>query len=100
MPIIAEVKFASPSEGTINSQLSHLKVADQYFENGATALSVLTEPNFLTDRLLYLEEIRQRYPESALLMKDFMIDEYQLLQAKAIGASCVLLIVAHLKKVS
>jgi indole-3-glycerol phosphate synthase len=95
-PVIAEVKLASPSQGPIAPQLDPVRVADDYLQNGATALSVLTEPEFFQGDVRYLTEIRASHPSAALLMKDFFLDEYQLYQALAAGADAVLVIVAML----
>lgn len=92
--IIAEVKLASPSEGDIAPDLTPVDVAKQYAENGARALSVLTEPNYFKGQLSYLSDIRAALPDMPLLRKDFIIDEYQILEAKLAGADAVLLIMA------
>jgi len=94
--IIAEVKFRSPSQGDLTDQLDPLAVAESYLKNGATALSVLTEEKYFKGSLSYLKAIRQKFPQCHLLMKDFIIDEYQLLEGKLAGADAVLLIVALL----
>lgn len=93
--IIAEIKFASPSEGII-SNADPLSVAESYLNNGAAALSVLTEPYFFKGKLNYLEQIRKNFPQSYLLMKDFILEPYQIYQGKAKGANAVLLIIALL----
>lgn len=95
--IIAEVKLASPALGKISTALP-IEVAKEYLENGAAAISVLTEPQYFNGSLTYLESIRSAFPNAYLLMKDFIIDEYQLLQALVYGADAVLLIVALLEK--
>lgn len=96
--VIAEVKFASPSRGRVYpreaSAAEAVAVAGQYLEAGAAALSVLTEPDFFMGDIEYLRAIRQAYPEAALLMKDFVVDVYQLHLARWAGADAVLLIVA------
>ena len=94
--ILSEIKFASPSEGEIAPGLDPVKVAGEYLANGARALSILTEPEFFRGSLRYLAAVRARYGEARLLMKDFFLDEYQLLQARATGADAILLIVAML----
>ena len=93
--IIAEVKLASPSIGTI-SNLNPVEVAADYLTSGASALSVLTEPEYFQGDIKYLSAIRKKFPESYLLMKDFFVDTYQLYQAKAIGADAILIIMALL----
>ena len=93
--IISEIKFASPSEGEI-AKSEPLKVANEYLNNGAKALSILTEPFYFKGNTEYISEVRKKFPQANILMKDFVIDEYQLLKAKVIGADAVLLIVALL----
>jgi indole-3-glycerol phosphate synthase len=95
--VIAEVKLASPSQGAIAPQLKPVEVARDYLAHGAAALSVLTEPEFFQGNLTYLEAIREAEPEARLLMKDFMLDPYQLYQARVAGADAILLIVAMLE---
>jgi len=93
--IIAEVKKASPSRGVICEDFNHLEIARQYAAGGAAALSVLTEEKYFQGSLNYLKDIAH---EIALpvLRKDFIIDEYQIYQAAAAGASAILLIAAAL----
>lgn len=90
--IIAEVKKASPSKGVIRADFDPLKTADAYIENGASAISVLTDEPFFKGSLNYLEQISDISP-IPLLRKDFVIDPYQVKEAKAYGADAVLLIV-------
>ena len=94
--IIAEVKFASPSEGDIRHAHDPLPVAAGYLAAGATMLSVLTEPQYFKGSLDYLRDIRAANPEALLLRKDFMVDPYQMLEARAAGADAILLVVAML----
>jgi indole-3-glycerol phosphate synthase len=89
--IIAEVKKASPSKGIIKEDFDPLAIAQEYSKSGASAISVLTEPHYFKGDLEYLTGIR-RYVETPLLRKDFIIDEYQLLEALVYGADFVLLI--------
>jgi len=91
--IIAEVKLASPSEGDIALGVDPVDIATQYLKSGASAISVLTEPSKFKGSKEFLRRIRAAHPEAQLLMKDFVIDWYQLLQAKVYGANAVLLIV-------
>ena len=89
--IIAEVKKASPSKGVIREDFDPLEIANIYSNSGANAISVLTEPHFFQGNLEYLTGIR-RYVNTPLLRKDFIVDEYQLLEALVYGADFVLLI--------
>lgn len=93
--IIAEVKRASPSKGLIAEDFDYLTIAKEYEEAGASAISVLTEPYFFKGSNDYLKEISQCV-NIPILRKDFVIDEYMIWEAKAIGASAVLLIVSIL----
>lgn len=93
--IIAEVKRASPSQGLIRKEFDAVKMAREFSSNGASALSVLTEERFFQGSLAYLEQIKKEVP-LPLLRKDFILDGYQLLEAKSFGADAVLLIVALL----
>jgi len=89
--VIAEVKKASPSKGIIREDFDPLKIAEAYFENGAAAISVLTDEPFFKGSLSYLESVSQISPVP-LLRKDFLIDPYQVKEARAHGADAVLLI--------
>ena len=93
--IIAEVKRASPSKGLIAEDFYYLSIAKEYEEAGASAISVLTEPYFFKGSNDYLKEISQCV-NIPILRKDFIVDEYMVWEAKAIGASAVLLIVSIL----
>ncbi len=93
--IIAEVKKASPSKGIISEDFDYIQIAKDYEEAGASAISVLTEPYFFKGDDDYLKEIAQNV-SIPILRKDFVIDEYMIYQAKYLGASAVLLIVAIL----
>lgn len=92
--IIAEFKRRSPSKGIINDSVDVVEVTKGYAENGASCLSVLTDEKFFggSDQDL----IRARINEIPILRKDFIIDEYQLIEAKSIGADVILLIAACL----
>ncbi len=92
---ICEVKKASPSKGIIAEEFDYMNIAREYEAAGAEAISVLTEPDFFCGSDNYLTEIKQ-VVDIPLLRKDFIIDEYQLYQAKVIGADAVLLISALL----
>ena len=93
--IIAEVKRASPSKGLIADDFDYLTIAKEYEEAGASAISVLTEPYFFKGSNDYLKEISQCV-NIPILRKDFVIDEYMIWEAKALGASAILLIVSIL----
>jgi indole-3-glycerol phosphate synthase len=92
--IIAEFKRRSPSKGIINNTADVKEVTSAYAENGASGISVLTDEAFFGGTLHDLEVAYKSY--TPLLRKDFMIDEYQLVEAKAFGASVILLIAACL----
>lgn len=93
--IIAEVKKASPSKGLIAEDFDYLTIARDYEAAGASAISVLTEPYFFMGSDDYLSEIAKNV-NIPVLRKDFVIDEYMIWQAKALGASAILLIVSIL----
>jgi indole-3-glycerol phosphate synthase len=107
--LIAEVKKASPSKGVLLEDFDPLELARIYAENGAAAISVLTDMRFFQGSLRYLKDIRERVgagdwglgdeiPPSAIpiLRKDFILDPYQVYEARAYGADALLLIVAAL----
>jgi indole-3-glycerol phosphate synthase len=93
--IIAEVKKASPSKGIIREDFNPVELACSFEENGAVALSVLTEKKYFQGNIDYLESIK-RATSIPLLDKDFIIDPYQIYQARIYGADAVLLIAAIL----
>ncbi|MFC4760957.1 indole-3-glycerol phosphate synthase TrpC [Fructobacillus durionis] len=93
--VIAEVKKASPSKGLIAKDFDYQAIAKRYEEAEATAISVLTEPDYFLGQLSYLEEIAANNSRP-ILRKDFVIDPYMIYQAKVAGAGMVLLIVAIL----
>ena len=88
---ILEVKKASPSKGLIAPDFDYVAIAQNYEAIGADAISVLTEPDFFQGDIRYLKEITQNV-SIPVLRKDFIIDEYMIYQAKANGASAILLI--------
>ena len=92
---ICEVKKASPSKGIIVEHFPYLDIAKEYEVAGAAAISVLTEPDFFKGDKKYLQEIASTV-KIPVLRKDFIIDEYQIYQAKVWGASAILLICACL----
>ena len=95
--VIAECKRRSPSKGVLADEYDPVAIARQYEEGGAAAISVLTEPTFFDGALEHLEAVRQAVA-LPLLRKDFIVDEYQLLEARAAGADAVLRIVAALEQ--
>ena len=95
MSYICEVKKASPSKGLIAADFPYLDIARDYEQAGASAISCLTEPFYFQGADRYLQEISQTV-NIPVLRKDFTVDEYMIYQAKAFGASAVLLICAIL----
>ncbi|HXX63803.1 MAG TPA: indole-3-glycerol phosphate synthase TrpC [Bacteroidota bacterium] len=93
--VIAEVKKASPSRGVIRQDFDPVSIAREYAGAGANAISVLTEEEFFKGSIQHLEAIRAEV-SLPLLRKDFIVDPYQLTEAKAFGADAVLLIAAAL----
>jgi indole-3-glycerol phosphate synthase len=93
--IIAEVKRSSPSKGLIRADFDPVAIARDYADHGASAVSVLTEERFFDGRFAYLEDIKARVG-MPLLRKDFIIDPYQLTEARSYGADAILLIAALL----
>ncbi len=95
--LIAELKRASPSKGILAPHLDLFQVAEMYAQNGASAISVLTDEKFFLGKLETLRELRfTRKSELPLLRKDFIIDEVQLYESRAAGADAALLIAAAL----
>ena len=95
--LIAELKRASPSKGILAPHLDLFQAADIYTQNGASAISVLTDEKFFMGKLETLRELRfERKSELPLLRKDFTIDEVQLYETRANGADAILLIAAAL----
>jgi indole-3-glycerol phosphate synthase len=94
--LIAEVKFASPSKGILVENPDPVALARIYAGNGAAAISVLTDEKYFHGHLDYLRQIHIVLPHMPLLRKDFICDPYQVYEARAAGASAVLLIAAHL----
>ena len=94
--VIAECKRRSPSKGVLRADYDPVAIAKGYADAGAAAISVLTEPTFFDGSLEHLRAVRAAV-DVPLLRKDFIVSEYQLLEAKAAGADAVLLIVAALR---
>jgi indole-3-glycerol phosphate synthase len=96
MSFIAEVKKASPSKGVIREDFDPAQIAQQYAANDASAISVLTEPLHFQGSIEHLAWIRAHVQNTPLLRKDFIVDPYQLVEARAVGADAVLLIATAL----
>ena len=94
--VIAECKRRSPSRGVLRAEYDPVAIARGYVDAGAAAISVLTEPTFFDGSIEHLAAIRAAV-DAPLLRKDFIVSEYQLLEAKAAGADAVLLIVTALR---
>ena len=97
LSVIAEIKKASPSKGLIRENFNHVEIAETYFKSNIQAVSVLTDERFFQGGINFLRDIA-KIKKVPLLRKDFIIDEFQVLEAKANGADIILLICEALEK--
>ncbi len=91
--VIAEIKKASPSKGVLRDPFNPVEIAKSYEEHGAACLSILTDKDFFQGSNEYLQQVREAVA-LPIIRKDFIVDDYQVYESKAIGADCILLIAA------
>lgn len=96
LTFITELKYSSPSEGVLRNTIETDKIISEYLKSGASGISILTEPKYFGGSLEYLKNTRKSFPEIFLLMKDFIVNESQIYQARIYGADAILLIIAML----
>ncbi len=94
--LIAEIKRASPSRGIIRACIQPDVLAQAYIDNGARAVSILTDERYFHGNFDDLDKVRQKFPHIPILQKDFIFDNYQIYEARAAGADAILLITAGL----
>ena len=99
LKIISEIKHASPSKGIFRDDFDPVEIAKSYSKGGASAISVLTDEKYFKGKLSYLKSIRENV-DTPLLRKDFIVDPYQVYEARFYGADALLLIVAALDQLS
>jgi indole-3-glycerol phosphate synthase len=97
LSLIAEIKKASPSKGIIRNDFNHLKIAEIYMKHSVEAISVLTDEKYFSGKIEFLQQVAS-IKNLPLLRKDFIIDEFQILESKAFGADLILLISESLTK--
>ena len=97
IPVISEIKKKSPSHGRISKKFNPITIAKNYEKNGATCLSILTEEKYFNGSLKDLKKVR-KISKLPILRKDFIIDNYQVIESKNSGVDCILLIMAALDK--
>lgn len=91
--VIAEIKKASPSKGVLRDPFNPVEIAQSYAEHGAACLSVLTDQDFFQGSNAYLQQVHEAV-DLPIIRKDFIVDDYQVYEARVIGADCILLIAA------